>query len=66
MNITLNGETKEISCDSTLLSLLEEKNTDPKTVIIELDGEIIKPDDFASYALKEGSVVEVLRFVGGG
>ena len=66
MNIILNGENTEVSDGTTVLSLLEEKNTDPRTVIAEVDGDICKPEDFENVSLKEGSVVEVLRFVGGG
>ena len=66
MNITLNGEKTEVSENATVLSMLQERNADPKTVIAEVDGIIHKFEDFENTTLSEGSVVEVLRFVGGG
>ena len=66
MKIMVNGESENIDEGATVLSLLEAKGVDPKTVIVELDGEIHKCEDFGGITLKEDSTVEVLRFVGGG
>ena len=66
MNIILNGEDTIVGEGTTVTAILEERKTDPKTVVVEADGEILKPEDFETTVLKEGSVLEVLRFVGGG
>lgn len=66
MIIKLNGEDTEVADGATVLDILKEKEVDPKTVVVEADGEISKQDEFETVKLHEGSVVEVLRFVGGG
>ena len=66
MRIKLNGEETEITAGTTLLDILNDKNIDPGTIIAEVDEVILKPEEFGACALLEGSVVEILKFVGGG
>lgn len=47
-------------------SLLLELDLNPATVVVECDGEIILKDGYETSILKEGSVVELIKFVGGG
>ena len=66
MIIRLNGE--ETKCDEgiTLSDILKDKGIDPATIVAEVDELILKPEEFETCVLHEGSVVEILRFVGGG
>ena len=66
MRIKLNGEETEITAGMTLLDILNDKNIDPGTIIAEVDEVILKPEAFGTCTLHEGSVVEILKFVGGG
>jgi len=66
MKITCNGETKEITPDITLLSLIREMSLNPDTVVAECDGRIVKRDEYDTLVLSEGNVLELIRFVGGG
>lgn len=66
MKITCNGETKEISPDTTLVSFIRNMNLNPDTVVAECDGRIIKRDEYDTLVLSEGNVLELIRFVGGG
>ena len=66
MVIRLNGENTEVKDNASVYDILVQKEVDPKTVIVEADGVICKQDEFEDVKLHEGSVVEVLRFVGGG
>ena len=66
MKITCNGETKEITPDITLLSLIRDMNLNPDTVVAECDGRIVKRDEYDTLVLSEGNVLELIRFVGGG
>jgi len=66
MEITVNGETKEIAPKTTLVSLITDMGLNPDTVVIECDGKIIKRDEYDSLVLQEGNVLELIRFVGGG
>ena len=66
MIIILNGEEFSVNEGATVSDILRKKEVDPKTVIVEADGVILKPEEFDNTVLKDGSTVEVLRFVGGG
>ena len=66
MKITCNGEIKEIQPDTTLVSFVRDMDLNPDTVVAECDGRIIKRDEYDTLVLQEGSVLELIRFVGGG
>ena len=66
MKIVCNGEERSIAPHSTIISLLEELALDPDTVVVECDGAILKRESYESHLLAEGSVLELIRFVGGG
>jgi len=66
MKITCNGETKEITPNTTLVTLITDMNPNPDTVVAECDGRIIKRDEYDTLILSDGNVLELIRFVGGG
>ncbi|MDX2433749.1 MAG: sulfur carrier protein ThiS [Desulfobacterales bacterium] len=66
MKITCNGETKEITPNTTLLSFIRDMNLNPDTVVAECDGRIVKREEYDNLVLSEETVLELIRFVGGG
>ena len=66
MNITLNGKPKELRPTLDLKSAVERFCKDKTPVIAELNGEIIKLPQWEETTLKEGDIVELVSFVGGG
>ena len=66
MNITLNGETKEVPGDITVFGLLEFLKIQHQRVAVELNMEIVKKDKYAATAIKDGDSLEVVSFMGGG
>ena len=66
MKITCNGETKEITPNTSLISFIRDLDLNPDMVVAECDGTIVKRDDYDALILSEGSVLELIRFVGGG
>ncbi|MDX1775782.1 MAG: sulfur carrier protein ThiS [Desulfobulbales bacterium] len=66
MKITCNGETKEITSDTTLVSFIRDMKLNPDTVVAECDGRIIQRAEYDTLILQEGNVLELIRFVGGG
>ena len=48
------------------LELLLELGLDPDTVVAECDGVVLKREEYDTHLLTEGSVLELIRFVGGG
>jgi sulfur carrier protein len=66
MKIICNGETREIKQNTTLVSFIKELDLNPDTVVAECDGTIIKRDEYDTFVLSEGNILELIRFVGGG
>ena len=66
MKITCNGERRELSPDTTLITFIRDMDLNPDTVVAECDGNIISRDDYETLILREGCVLELIRFVGGG
>jgi sulfur carrier protein len=66
MKITCNGEQRELSPDTTLITFIRDMDLNPDTVVAECDGKIISRDDYETLILREGCVLELIRFVGGG
>ena len=63
--ITVNGQSLESGAD-TLEALLEELSLKGVSLVAEVDGNIIKPDEFALTPIRGGECIELVRFVGGG
>jgi thiamine biosynthesis protein ThiS len=66
MNITLNGEKKNVPDAVTVMGLLEFLNVQQQRVAVEVNMEIVKKDRYPATALKEGDSVEIVSFMGGG
>ncbi len=66
MNITLNGEKKEVPDGITVPGLLDFLKIQHQRVAVELNREIVKKDAFSSTAIKEGDSIEVVSFMQGG
>ena len=63
--VTVNGSTREVS--GSLSDLLSSLSLDPRSVVVEHNGKIIRERaSLSSTALSEGDVVEIVHFVGGG
>ncbi len=66
MNITLNGEIKTVHDNITVLGLLELLQIQHQRVAVELNESIVKKDNYGSTAIKNGDILEVVSFMGGG
>ena len=66
IDIRVNGDPLQVPQAETLLGLLERLRLDPARVAIELDRRIVKQPEWGRTPLEEGSVVEIVQFVGGG
>lgn len=63
--IRING----VDIDKTEISLmqyLEENSISPQRIAVELNEEILPKTNYAATVLKDGDVVEIVNFVGGG
>ncbi|KJS87048.1 MAG: thiamine biosynthesis protein ThiS [Peptococcaceae bacterium BICA1-8] len=66
MQIKVNGLLMEVVDYLNIMDLIQFKNLDPDTLVIQYNLEIIKKDEWATIILKENDELEILSFVGGG
>jgi thiamine biosynthesis protein ThiS len=66
MNITLNGEKKQVADNITVDGLLESLNIQHQRVAVELNEMIVKKDRYGETIISEGDALEVVSFMGGG
>ena len=66
MVIICNGEERQVAEGCTLMTLLQELQLAPDTVVVECDKQIVPRADYDDLVLKEGQNLELIRFVGGG
>jgi thiamine biosynthesis protein ThiS len=64
--ITVNGEPRRLTGPATLLDLLAALDLDARTVVVELNREIVRRPHLGEAALAPGDRVELVHFVGGG
>lgn len=66
MQIVCNGEKKDIASGTRLAQFMTALGVKPDTVFVECNGSILKKEDYDTFVLPEGAVLELIRFVGGG
>lgn len=66
MTITLNGDPYELPRPLTVSELLRHLDIDARRVAIELNLVVLKRATYDSTTVREGDVVEIVNFVGGG
>ncbi|WP_024834428.1 sulfur carrier protein ThiS [Ruminiclostridium josui] len=67
MKITLNGKEKEIDKELTISEFLQQNYVETQEyVTVQLNDSIIPKSDYDSNIIKEGAVIELLYYMGGG
>ncbi len=66
IEITVNGETREIASGASLAALIEALGFDPRTVAALCNDVIVERDLYELTSLQPGDIVELVRFVPGG
>ena len=66
--LKINGVEKQFpeGVPETVAELIHNLGYDNAAIVAEIDGHIIKKEDFEKTPLKQEQTVELLRFVGGG
>jgi sulfur carrier protein len=65
--LTVNGAERRVPMGSTLADLLASLGLDPRVVVIERNGAIVRDRaSFASIDLAAADALEIVHFVGGG
>jgi sulfur carrier protein len=66
IQISINGEARQIPSPQTVASLLDWLNLGSDRVAVEVNKIIVRKRDWAGTAVSEGSQIEIVEFVGGG
>lgn len=66
MQITVNGEAREVEEGATLERLVELLALAPERLAVEHNREVVRRADWPRVVLQDGDRVEVVHFVGGG
>ena len=66
MKIYVNGETKKIDREVTLVELLKNFSLPQERVAVELNKEVVRKKDWENIRVKDADKIEIVHFVGGG
>lgn len=66
MEVTVNGEPRQVEAGTSVGDLLRELGVDRRGVAVERNRSVIPRDEMDEVELEPGDVLEVVRFVGGG
>ena len=66
LEILVNGEPRRVPGPATAADLLRHLGIDARTVVVELNRQIVRRPHLGDTALANGDAVELVHFVGGG
>jgi len=66
LRVQVNGEARELPEELTLTELVRQLALAPERLAIELNREVVRRARWAETVLREGDLVEIVHFVGGG
>jgi thiamine biosynthesis protein ThiS len=66
MQVTINGEKRELSESATIIEMLENLALPAERIAIELNREVVRKRDWSSVKLNDTDKIEIIHFVGGG
>ena len=66
MQLTINGDPRVVGQLGNVAELLHALALDPRTVVVELNREIVRRPAIATTPVADGDVIEIVHFVGGG
>ena len=65
MNVTVNGEPRDLPSGETVRALVTRYNLTPEKVAIELNRRLLRSERYDT-PLQDGDEIEIVTFVGGG
>ncbi|HVR44145.1 MAG TPA: sulfur carrier protein ThiS [Thermoanaerobaculia bacterium] len=66
IRIEVNGATRAVEPEATVLDLVRELGLELELVAVEINRELVRRSDLAGRHLAPGDRVEIVEFVGGG
>ena len=68
-SLQINGQRRQFPPEempATLSALLDMLQIGATTVVAEVDGRIVRPEEFAGTEVRDGQTIELIKFMGGG
>jgi len=65
LKIKVNDKTIETEI-TNLKKFLESKKINLETIVVDINGKILKPEEYSGYTLKKNDKINIFNFVGGG
>jgi thiamine biosynthesis protein ThiS len=66
ISVHMNGKDRRVPTDLSVWALLEWLELNPALVVVELNREILDRDSYSGTEVREGDLLELVHFVGGG
>jgi sulfur carrier protein len=66
MQVTVNGQSREVALGATIAQLLDQLRLGGKPVAVEVNLELVPRQRHAEHRLAEGDRLEIVTLVGGG
>ena len=66
IGLRINGEERRVPAGLSLAALLTHLGLEPRLVIVERNGDIIRRDRYDEVRVDAGDALELVHFVGGG
>ncbi len=66
MNISLNGESRQIENNLLLSELIEQLGFAGKRLAVEINKEIVPKSEHGRYTIQDGDRIEIVHAIGGG
>jgi thiamine biosynthesis protein ThiS len=66
IHIKVNGEPRHVPDGLTVEELLRSLDLQPKLVVVEHNGDILRRDRYSDVRVEPGDALELVHFVGGG
>jgi sulfur carrier protein len=66
MQVRLNSVEQPVPMNCTVAELLKYLGTDPKTLAVELNEQVVPRSEHGTTVLQPGDLIEIVTFVGGG
>ena len=66
MRIRVNGQSREVPANQTVAELLDDLGVDCRTVVVELNRQIVRRTELLGVRLEPNDQLELVQFVGGG
>jgi thiamine biosynthesis protein ThiS len=66
IQVRINGKDRDVGEGHSVRSLIESLELHPSLVVVELNREILSRDTYGEVPVREGDIIELVHFVGGG